>query len=108
MIRKKRLSNNRAMRKVVDNKNINNKKIELLAEIDKKLENIESEYGPVVYNELQSRLEKTIKIFNKELESLFSKSFASYKPKKNTKVKNSDKGTKKPKYISEYEKSKKD
>tara|TARA_Y100001970_G_C13589020_1_gene534570 strand:+ start:187 stop:510 length:324 start_codon:yes stop_codon:yes gene_type:complete len=107
MIRKK-IGKNRAMRKVVNNKTVNSKKTELLSEIDQKLDNIESEYGPIVYNELQSRLEKTIEVFNKEVDSLFSKSFSSYKPKKNKKTKNSEASSKKPKYISDYENSKKD
>ena len=107
MIRQKKMVNNRAMRKVVSNKKVNRKKIELLAEIDKKLDSIESEYGPIVYKELQSRLENTIKVFNKEVDSLFSKTFESYKLQKKVKVKSVNKDTKKPKYISEYEKSKK-
>ena len=35
-------------------------------------------YGPVVYEELQSRLEKTIDIFHKDVDNLFS-SFSTYK-----------------------------
>tara|TARA_Y100001970_G_C13857614_1_gene662488 strand:- start:61 stop:384 length:324 start_codon:yes stop_codon:yes gene_type:complete len=107
MIRKK-IGNNRAMRKVVGNKVVNSKKTELLSEIDQKLDSIESEYGPIVYNELQSRLEKTIEVFNKEVDSLFSNSFSSYKPTKNKQKKDLKNTNKKPKYISDYEKSKKD
>ena len=87
MIRQKKMVNNRAMRKVVSNKKVNRKKIELLAEIDKKLDSIESEYGPIVYKELQSRLENTIKVFNKEVDRLFSKTFESDKLHKKVKVK---------------------
>ena len=105
MIRKKRLSTNKAMRKVVNTKTINKKKVKLLSSIDQKLDSIESEYGPIVYTELQSRLEETIKIFNEDVNSLFSSSFSSYKSKIKTKSKGSDK---KPKYISAYEESKKD
>ena len=112
MVMKKTIGNkktlgNRPMRKIISNKNTNNKKTELLADIDQKLENIELEYGPVVYNELQSRLEKTIQIFNDEVESLFSDTFSTYKSKKNTKVKKNKENSKKPQYISDYEKSKK-
>ena len=39
-------------------------------------------YGPVVYEELQSRLEKTIDIFHKDVDKLFS-SFSTYKLKDN-------------------------
>ena len=46
-----------------------------------------------------------LKIFNDEVESLFMQTFSTYKPSK-TKGKNKEKAIK-PKYISEYEKSKK-
>jgi len=106
MMRKKRISNNRAMRKVVKTKTTNSKKMELLSVIDEKLEAIGLDYGPIVYDELQSRLEKTVDAFNKDLDFLFSENFPTYKlgNKKNTK----SKGANKPKYISDYEKSKKD
>jgi hypothetical protein len=103
----KKTLGNRPMRKIISNKNINNKKTELLADIDQKLENIELEYGPVVYNELQSRLEKTIQIFNDEVELLFLNNFSTYKSKKNAKVKKNKESSNKPQYISDYEKSKK-
>ncbi len=112
MVMKKRIGNkktlgNRPMRKIIGSKNkAANKKDELLADIDKKLENIELEYGPVVYNELQSRLEKTIQIFNDEVESLFLNTFSTYKTKKSTKTKKKE-SSKKPQYISDYEESKK-
>ena len=111
MIMKKRLGikktlGNKPMRKIIGNNSIKNKKTELLAGIDKKLEYIELEYGPVVYKELQSRLEKTIQIFNDEVESLFKSTFSTYKSKKNNNIKK-QKGSKKPQYISDYEKSKK-
>ncbi|OUW11200.1 MAG: hypothetical protein CBD26_03355 [Candidatus Pelagibacter sp. TMED166] len=103
LVSKKTLGN-RPMRKIVGAK-VNNKKSDLLTKIDNKLEKIELEYGPVVYKELQTRLEKTIQIFNDEVESLFMQTFSTYKPSK-TKGKNKEKAIK-PKYISEYEKSKK-
>ena len=110
MVIKKRLVSkktlgNRPMRKIVGAKNINDKKSDLLNKIDSKLEKIELEYGPVVYNELQTRLEKTIQIFNDEVESLFMQTFSTYKSSK-TKENKKDKANK-PKYISDYEKSKK-
>ena len=82
-----------------------NKKSDLLIEIDNKLEKIELEYGPIVYKELQTRLEKTIQIFNDEVESLFMKTFSTYKPSKSKY--NKKEKINKPKYISDYEKSKK-
>ena len=107
MIRKKRLSTNKAMRKVVSTKTVNKKKIKLLSSIDAMLDNIESEYGPIVYTELQSRLEETIKIFNEDVKLIFSNSFSSYKSRIKAKSKDLDKN-KKPKYLSVYEESKKD
>ena len=93
------------MRKIVGAKKINDKKSDLLIKIDSKLEKIELEYGPVVYKELQSSLEKTIQIFNDEVESLFMKIFSTYKSSKSKDHKNGK--VNKPKYISDYEKSKK-
>ena len=82
------------------------KKDYLLKEIDIKLEGIDKKYGPVVYEELQSRLEKTIDMFHEDIEKLFMKNFSSYKSDdKQDQLVNDEK---KPKYISDYEKSKKD
>tara|TARA_B100001750_G_scaffold215054_1_gene198824 strand:- start:335 stop:661 length:327 start_codon:yes stop_codon:yes gene_type:complete len=108
MIRKTRLTKNRAMRRVVGSKT-NNKKDELLSKIEDKLDDIGVNYGPVVYDELQSRLEKTVDTFNKDLDALLSDFFSSYTSKnKKTSTKQSKDSNNKPKYISEYEKSKKD
>jgi len=105
MITKRRVGGNRAMRRVIGKKVTNNKKAELLSMMDEKLDNIGLEYGPIVYDELQSRLEKTVDIFNKDLKELFDKNFSTYKSKSDKK--SSSKSGKKPKYISDYEKSKK-
>tara|TARA_Y100001970_G_scaffold62962_1_gene80523 strand:- start:51 stop:389 length:339 start_codon:yes stop_codon:yes gene_type:complete len=111
MVMKKTIGNkktlgNRPVRKIIRKNNVTNRKSELLSDIGHKLENIELEYGPIVYNELQSRLEKTIQIFNDEVEALFSSTFSTYKSKKNTNRKKKQ-SSKKPQYISDYEKSKK-
>jgi hypothetical protein len=82
------------------------KKDFLLEEIDIKLEGIDKKYGPVVYEELQSRLEKTIDIFHEDIEKLFMKNFSSYKSDDKQDQLIDDE--KKPKYISDYEKSKED
>ena len=91
------------------NKTDNSEKTELLSKIDEKLSDMGEKYGPIVYQELQSRLEKTIDIFHKDVDSLFS-SFSTYnsKDKENTDNDSKEENAKKPKYISEYEKSKKD
>ena len=102
MIGRKKLGGIKAV-----NKADNSKKTELLSKIDQKLSDMGEKYGPVVYEELQSRLEKTIDIFHTDVDSLFS-SFSTYKSN-DDKVDNSkEKESKKPKYISDYEKSKKD
>ena len=108
MIRKKRITSNRAMKRTVNSRPTTKQK-ELLSLIERKLEKIGLNYGPVVYDELQSRLENAVDIFNKDLDSLFSELFPTYTSKnKNTKVKKGKSVIKKPKYISEYEKSKQD
>tara|TARA_B100000131_G_C17839189_1_gene501028 strand:+ start:259 stop:585 length:327 start_codon:yes stop_codon:yes gene_type:complete len=108
MIRKSRLTNNRAMKRVVGSKS-KNKKLELLSKIEDKLDNIGVSYGPIVYDELQSRLEQTIDIFNNDLDNLLSDFFSTYASKnKKSKIKEDKDSSKKPKYISEYENSKKD
>ncbi len=101
MIRKK-MGNTKIIKK-----NDNNKKTELLSKIDEKLSSMGEKYGPIVYQELQSRLEKTIDIFHRDVDSLFS-SFSTYSSKnRKTKKKDVAEDSKKPKYISDYEKSKK-
>ena len=85
----------------------NSKKTELLSKIDQKLNDMGEKYGPIVYEELQSRLEKTIDTFHKDVDSLFS-SFPTYNSKNKANSDSKDKDAKKPKYISDYEKSKKD
>ena len=89
------------------NKANNSKKTELLSKIDQKLNDMGDKYGPIVYEELQSRLEKTIDIFHKDVDSLFS-SFSTHKSNTNIDDNSKEKSSKKPKYITDYEKSKKD
>ena len=84
------------------------KKDFLLKEIDAKLDGIDKKYGPVVYQELQSRLEKTIDIFHEDIENLFKKNFSSYKNDKKVVQSVNDEKYIKPKYISDYEESKKE
>ena len=79
-----------------------------LEDIDIKLESIDKKYGPVVYEELQSRLEKTINIFHEDIEKLFKENFSSYKSDDKSNQSVNDEKYVKPKYISDYEKSKKD
>ena len=94
-----RVSNNRAKESIKHN---------LLKDIDIKLEGLDKKYGPVVYEELQSRLEKTIDIFHEDIEKLFKENFSSYKYDNKPPQSVNDEKYVKPKYISDYEKSKKD
>ena len=92
------------------NKADNSEKTELLSKIDEKLSDMGEKYGPIVYQELQSRLEKTIDIFHKDVDNLFN-SFSTYNSTKKTNKEDDnvdDNETSKPKYISDYEDSKKD
>ena len=92
----------------------NEKKSQLLTSLDESLEKIGLEYGPIVYEELKSRLEITISDFNNDLDKILKTSFKKYNDQKKTLDKNfdtdefnpSDEGLK-PKYISDYEKTKK-
>ena len=78
----------------------------LVSDIENKLISINEKYGPVVYNELQSRLDKTIETFNKDVEAMFS-SFKTFTKNDSKLSKAKESKAIKPKYISDYEKSKK-
>ena len=112
IVRKKRGSINkiksRITPRVSHSKVKESKKHDLLKDIDTKLESIDKKYGPVVYEELQSRLEKTINIFHEDIEKLFKENFSSYKYDNKPPQSVNDEKYVKPKYISDYEKSKKD
>ena len=92
----------------------NEKKSQLLNSLDESLEKIGLEYGPIVYEELKSRLEITISDFNNDLDKTLKSSFQKYNDQKKKLVNNfdtdepnsSEEGLK-PKYISDYEKTKK-
>ena len=47
----------------------------LLDEVDEKLEQIGGDFGPILMEELQNRLEKIVKNFNEEVNELFNESF---------------------------------
>ena len=52
---------------------------DLLNELDNHLEQIGGDYGPILMDELQNRLEKVVKNFNSEVNDLFTKSFDKWK-----------------------------
>ena len=97
------------VRRKVNSKILRSKKINesnLVSDIENKLISINEKYGPVVYNELQSRLDKTIETFNKDVEAMFS-SFKTFSNNDSNLSETKKSKTIKPKYISDYEKSKK-
>ena len=52
---------------------------ELLDELDEHLEQIGGDYGPILMEELQNRLELIVKKFNDEVHTLFTESFKKWK-----------------------------
>ena len=52
---------------------------QLLDEVDEKLEQIGGDFGPILMEELQNRLEKIVKNFNEEVNELFNESFKKWK-----------------------------
>ena len=51
----------------------------LLDELDERLEEIGGDYGPLLMEELQNRLENIVKNFNEEVNTLFIESFEKWK-----------------------------
>ena len=56
-----------------------NKMKDLLDELDERLEQIGGDYGPILMEELQNRLELIVKNFNNEVHTLFTESFKKWK-----------------------------
>ena len=52
---------------------------DLLDELDEHLEKIGGDYGPILMEELQNRLEIIVKKFNDEVHTLFTASFKTWK-----------------------------
>ena len=51
----------------------------LLDELDELLEQVGGDYGPILMEELQNRLESIVKNFNDEVHTLFTESFKKWK-----------------------------
>ena len=51
----------------------------LLDELDERLDQIGGDYGPILMEELQNRLENIVKNFNEEVNTLFIESFEKWK-----------------------------
>ena len=89
----------------------------LLDELDERLEQIGGDFGPILMEELQNRLERIVKNFNEEVHTLFTESFEKWKvtdtqlrefvssdikiPIKKTRKKKKDKAT--PEFIEDVE-----
>ena len=89
----------------------------LLDELDERLEQIGGDFGPILMEELQNRLERIVKNFNEEVHTLFTESFEKWKvtdtqlrefvssdikiPIKKTRKKEKDKET--PEFIKDVE-----
>ena len=89
----------------------------LLDELDEHLEQIGGDFGPILMEELQNRLERIVKNFNEEVHTLFTESFEKWKvtdtqlrefvssdikiPIKKTRKKKKDKAT--PEFIKDVE-----
>jgi len=57
----------------------NEKMKELLDELDERLEQIGGDFGPILMEELQNRLENIVRNFNEEVSTLFTESFKKWK-----------------------------
>ena len=89
----------------------------LLDELDERLEQIGGDFGPILMEELQNRLERIVRNFNEEVHTLFTESFEKWKvtdtqlrefvssdikiPIKKTRKKKKDKAT--PEFIKDVE-----
>ena len=51
----------------------------LLDELDERLEKIGGDFGPILMEELQNRLENIVRNFNEEVNTLFTESFKKWK-----------------------------
>ena len=51
----------------------------LLNELDELLDQVGGDYGPILMEELQNRLESIVKNFNDEVQALFTESFKKWK-----------------------------
>ena len=76
----------------------NDKKSQLLIKVDELMEKLDNDYGPLLLEELQKRLETTINEFHSDLKTILEQTFN----EKNTKFKDSPE-SEVPTFIAEYE-----
>ena len=87
------------------------KKGDLLIQVDELMQKLENEYGPIMLQELQERLIKTINDFQSDVNSVLENAFKSHRLKYEGKEGNmldgsENKGDDVPSFISDYEKKK--
>ncbi|MAW74751.1 MAG: hypothetical protein CMG09_02350 [Candidatus Marinimicrobia bacterium] len=76
----------------------NDKKSQLLIKVDELMEKLDNDYGPLLLEELQKRLETTINEFHSDLKTILEQTFN----EKNAKFKDSQE-SEVPTFIAEYE-----
>ena len=75
----KKIENGQEIEKVKPLSLFDEKMKRLLDELDERLEQIGGDFGPILMEELQNRLEGIVKNFNEEVHTLFSESFKKWK-----------------------------
>ena len=87
------------------------KKGDLLIQVDELMQKLENEYGPIMLEELQERLIKTINDFQNDVNSVLENAFENHRLKyegaEGTLIENSEnQGGNVPSFISDYDKKK--
>ena len=87
------------------------KKGDLLIQVDELMQKLENEYGPIMLEELQERLIKTINDFQSDVNSVLENAFKSHRMKYegaegNLLDSSENQGDDVPSFISDYEKKK--
>ena len=87
------------------------KKSDLLIQVNELMENLESNYGPLMLEELQKRFKKTIEDFQEDVSAVLKDAFddhdLKYKNLSKKIIKNSGDEDVVPSFISEYQNKKK-
>jgi len=84
----------------------NDKRSQLLIKVDNLMEKLDSEYGPLLLDELNKRLEKTIEKFNSDLKMILDNTFKKYNFKTeemNKLFPTEETNSSVPSFIAEYE-----
>ena len=87
------------------------KKGDLLIQVDELMQKLENEYGPIMLEELQERLIKTINDFQSDVNSVLENAFKNHRLKYESTDENlldvsENQGDDMPSFISDYEKKK--